>query len=189
MIRPAFIPALIFFLTACDGTSPLAPQKAVQPSVASAGASTDLRPLPFHGVTTGQLVSMEIAPPGRCPESLPMLFTHRGAGSATHFGRFTVEGSECAFFDPSDPYTVNSGMSEWTFTAANGDELYVRYDETTGIRKPPPSPWLLWSAEIYATGGTGRFENAELVEVTWSGGIHLVTFETYSTLDGRIEFR
>jgi hypothetical protein len=80
-------------------------------------------------------------------------------------------------------------MSEWTFTAANGDELYVRYDETTGIRKPPPSPWLLWSAEIYATGGTGRFENAELVEVTWSGGIHLVTFETYSTLDGRIEFR
>ena len=38
---------------------------------------------------------------------------------------------------------------------------------------------------FYATGGTGRFETAELVEVTWRGGIHLVTFETYSTLDGR----
>ena len=55
--------------------------------------------------------------------------------------------------------------------------------------EPPPSPWPLWSAEIYATGGTGRFTDAEMVDVTWSGGVHLVTFETYSRLDGRIEFR
>ncbi|MCL7971469.1 MAG: hypothetical protein M8840_12025 [marine benthic group bacterium] len=45
-------------------------------------------------------------------------------------------------------------------SAASGDELCVSYDET-----------------------------AELVNVTWSGGVHLVTFETHSTLDGRIEFR
>ena len=182
-------PALALCLTACDGTSPMSPQETADAAAVSARVPSNLVPLPFHGVTTGQLVGMEIAPPGRCPAYLPLLFTYQGAGNATHFGRFTVEGTECAFFDPSDPSTAASGASEWTFTAANGDELYVSYDETTGMSEPPPSPWLLWSAEIYATGGTGRFENAELVEVTWSGGIHLVTFETYSILDGRIEFR
>lgn len=182
-------PALALCLTACDGTSPISPQETVDAAAASARVPSDLKPLPFHGVTTGQLVGMEIAPPGRCPPHLPLLFTYRGAGNATHLGRFTVEGTECAYFDSSNPGSADSGVSEWTFTAANGDELYVSYDETTGSMEPPPSPWLLWSAEIYATGGTGRFETAELVEVTWSGGIHLVTFETYSTLDGRIEFR
>jgi len=194
MIRPSIItvlasPALALWLTACDGISPVAPQDTLDASAASARVPSDLRPLPFHGITAGQLVSMEIAPSGRCPAHLPLLFTYRGAGNATHFGRFAIEGSECAFFDPSDPSTAASGVSEWIFTAANGDELHVSYDETTGSLEPPPSPWLLWSAEIYATGGTGRFETAELVDVTWSGGIHLVTFETFSTLDGRIEFR
>jgi hypothetical protein len=179
--------ALVFSLAACDGATPLAPQEPSAESTAVLSrVPSDLKPLPFHGVTAGQLVSMEVAPPGRCPDLLPMLFSYRGAGNATHFGRFAIEGTECAWFDPSDPSTAASGDSEWTFTAANGDALYVSYDETTGSLEPP---WLLWSAEIYATGGTGRFETAELVNVTWSGGVHLVTFETYSTLDGRIEFR
>jgi hypothetical protein len=191
MIRPTIItvlasPALALCITACDGTSPMSPQEAAEAAPVTARVPTALKPLPFHGVTAGRLVSMVMAPPGRCPEYLPLLFTYEGAGNATHFGRFTVEGDECAYFDSSDPSTAASGVSEWTFTAANGDELYVSYDVTTGTLE---LPWLLWSAEIYATGGTGRFETAELVDVTWSGGVHLVTFETYSTLDGRIEFR
>lgn len=158
--------ALALCLTACDGTSPAAPQETVDAAAVSARVPADLKPLPFHGVTAGQLVSMAIAPPGRCPEYLPLLFTYEGAGNATHFGRFAIEGDECAYFDSSDPSTAASGASEWTFTAANGDVLYVSYDETTGTLEPP---WLLWSAEIFATGGTGRFETAELVDVTWSG--------------------
>lgn len=194
MIRQGLItalasPALALCLTACDGTSPVAPQETAAASAVSARVPSGLKSLPFHGVTTGQLLSMEIAPPGRCPASLPMLFTYSGMGNATHFGRFTVEGTECAYFDPSEPSTAASGVSEWTLTAANGDELYVSYDATTVSMEPPPSPWLLWSAEIYATGGTGRFADAELVNVTWRGGLHLVKFETYSKLDGHIEFR
>jgi hypothetical protein len=191
MTRPSFVTALAgtavaLGLAACDGMSPTAPQETVDATAISARVPAERKPLPFHGATAGQLVSMAMAPPGRCPEHLPLLFTYEGAGNATHFGRFAIEGDECAYFDSSDPSTAASGDSEWTFTAANGDELYVSYDETVLTLEPP---WLLWSAEIYATGGTGRFETAELVDVIWSGGVHLVSFETYSTLDGRIEFR
>jgi hypothetical protein len=123
------------------------------------------------------------APEGRCPSQLPLLFMYEGVGSATHLGRFTVEGSECAFMDPSNPTTMVSGHSEFVFTAANGDELHVAYDQTTVGFEPPPSPWLLWSAPIYATGGTGRFASAELVDVVWRGGGNLMTNDTYSTLN------
>lgn len=119
-----------------------------------------------------------------------MLFSYRGEGNATHMGRFTVEGGECAFFDPDDPGAARSGYGEWTFTAANGDELCVEYDEAVVTLEGPNSPWILFYVpSLEATGGTGRFETAELVDVTWRGGLHLGTFETWSELDGRIAFR
>jgi len=66
----------------------------------------------------------------------------------------------------------------------------VEYDEVVVTLEGPSSPWILFHApRLEATGGTGRFETAELVDVTWNGGVHLLTFETHSALDGRISFR
>ena len=177
-------------LIACDDAGPLEPEDTVATPAAQSTGASDRPGLPFHGTTTGRLVSMEPAPPGRCPPELPLLFSYRGEGNATHMGRFTMEGGECAFFDPGDPSTARTGLGEFTLTAANGDELNVEYDEVVVTLEGPSSPWILFHApRLEATGGTGRFETAELVDVTWSGGVHLLTFETHSALDGRISFR
>jgi len=157
-------------LGACEVAGPMEPARAVIPLVVQADGPPDRPDLPFHGTTAGQLLTMEMAPPGRCPPELPMLFSYRGEGNATHMGRFRY--------------------GEWTFTAANGDELCVEYDEAVVTLEGPNSPWILFYVpSLEATGGTGRFETAELVDVTWRGGLHLGTFETWSELDGRIAFR
>ena len=162
---------------------------AVASQTATAGEATP-KDRPFHGNTIGQAVGQVVpAPEGRCPMELPILFLYRGAGRATHLGTFTVEGSECVFMDPSNPASLTSGAARFVFTAANGDELHVAYDHATIGFEPPPSPWITWSASAYATGGTGRFANAELVEVTWQGGGNLVTMETYSSFDGWIRYQ
>lgn len=188
LLAAILLPAIV--LSACEDAGPLEPESVAIPRVARANGPADLPDLPFHGTTAGQLLTMEMAPPGRCPPDLPMLFSYRGEGNATHMGRFTVEGGECAFFDPDDPGAARSGYGEWTFTAANGDELCVEYDEAVVTLEGPNSPWILFYVpSLEATGGTGRFATAELVDVTWRGGLHLGTFETWSELDGRIAFR
>ena len=172
---------------ACSDIDPLGPEPTLALQVSEAGGHQKLKALPFHGSTTGRMVGMEL-PPNRCPAHLPLLFKYEGQGNATHLGRFTVQGSECVFQNPQNPMDMGTGESQFTFTAANGDELHVGYDQTTLTFEAPPSPWLLWSAPIYATGGTGRFQGAELTDVTWSGGAHLGTMETYSTFDGWIRY-
>lgn len=177
-------------LVGCEDDGPLAPAGPANSLAMQANGLSSRPNLPFHGTTAGQLLTIEMAPPGRCPPELPMLFSYRGEGNATHMGRFTVEGGECAFFDPDDPGSARSGFGRWTFTAANGDELLVEYEEAVVTPEGPASPWILFRVpSLEATGGTGRFETAELVGVTWRGGLHLVTFETWSELDGRIAFR
>jgi hypothetical protein len=112
-----------------------------------------------------------------------MLFSYRGGGTATHLGQFTVEGDECA-----DPATMTTGEGQFVFTAANGDKLFVAYDRTSVSFEAPPSPWMHWSSTPYLTGGTGRFQGAEFVDVTWGGGGNLATGEMYSNLDGWIRY-
>jgi hypothetical protein len=64
-----------------------------------------------------------------------------------------------------------------------------RCDQTTLQPEGPGSPWILQTAEVYPVGGTGRFENAELAETTWTGGPNLVMHETWSDIDGGIRLR
>jgi hypothetical protein len=143
----------------------------------------------MHGTTTGMLVGMVPAPEARCPETLPMMAMYQGVGNMTHMGKVQVGGTECLRMDPSDPSSAASGLGDFTLTAANGDHLFVTYEATVLSFEAPPSPWALWFAEVHSTGGTGRFENAELVDATWNGGVNLVTFETWSYLDGYIRLR
>jgi len=94
-----------------------------------------------------------------------VLLLYQGAGTATHLGRFTVSGSECALFDPSNPASLMSGEGQFVFTAANGDQLFVGYDRTIVGFEGPGSPRITWATPLHATGGTGRFTNAVLVDV------------------------
>ena len=180
-ISVALAPSIL--LTACGDSDLLTPDPVPELELSPAANSQEVRALPFHGSTTGMLIGMAPATPGRCPAERPMLFTYRGGGNATHLGQFTVEGDECA-----DPATMTTGNGQFVFTAANGDQLFVAYDQTTVSFEAPPSPWMLWSSTPYLTGGTGRFTDAQFVDVTWGGGGNLVTGEMYSNLDGWIRY-
>ncbi|MFH1765048.1 MAG: hypothetical protein ABIF09_12750 [Gemmatimonadota bacterium] len=183
------IPMIFAALTlACGDSALVAPELSMELVGSQAKVVKEPQAVPFHGSTTGGLVGMIPAPEGRCPPQHPLLLMYEGAGTATHMGRITVVGSECAYFNPQDPSTLSTGQSQFTFTAANGDQLFVAYDQTTIGFEPAPSPWLLWSAAIYATGGTGRLEGAVLVDVRWNGGANLMTNETYSSFDGWIRY-
>ncbi|MFH1764920.1 MAG: hypothetical protein ABIF09_12095, partial [Gemmatimonadota bacterium] len=46
---------------------------------------------------------------------------------------------ECAYFDDEDPSALSTVDGQFTFTAANGDQLFVAYDQTTIGFEPPPS--------------------------------------------------
>ncbi|MFW6330817.1 MAG: hypothetical protein ACOC3J_03735 [Gemmatimonadota bacterium] len=176
----------------CDGDSPLDPN--LSPEALQAQAARHDAPLavPFHGTTAGMLLGMHSAPPGRCPPPYYLLALYQGRGTATHLGRFTISGSECIYMEPPapgqapDPSTMAAGYADFVFTAANGDQLMVAYDEDTVEYQSDNS--ILWSATPYATGGTGRFAGAELVDVTWKGGASMVTGEIYSSFDGWIRY-
>ena len=153
----------------------------------SQNAVMNPRPRPFHGTTAGRLVGQAPAHPGRCPDGLPLLFTYRGAGVATHMGEITIEGGECVFVVPGHPETLRAGAGEYTLTAANGDRITVRYTEDT-FTLSPSSPWILWSAPMRIEEGTGRFAEARLLDVLWHGGANLMTGETWSEFDGKIVY-
>jgi hypothetical protein len=170
-------------MVACADADPLGPGPSLDLESPQALEAQEMKALPLHGSTTGMLVGMAPAPMGRCPLDRPILFSYRGEGNATHLGRFSVEGDECA-----DPITMATGNGQFVLTAANGDKLFVAYDQTTVSFEAPPSPWMLWSSTPYLTGGTGRFQGAEFVEVTWGGGGNLATGEMYSNLDGWIRY-
>lgn len=192
LTRSLAILPMILLPGACDGTAPLEPDGVAGLADRQAAVLQESRALPFHGSTSGMLVGMMGAPEGRCPAERPILLLYQGKGTATHLGQFTVVGSECASpFDPADPttlMTLNTGEGRYTLTAANGDLLTMGYDRCTLAFEPPPSPWLLWSTSPRALSGTGRFVSAELVDVTWGGGANLLTYETYSTIDGWIRY-
>ena len=182
--------ALATWLASCGDGGPLAPAVASPDAMdAVAQEGTPASPVrPMHGTTAGMLVGLAPGFPDFCPAERPLLVTYQGEGRFTHLGNTSVQGTECLFMDPSNPATAESGEGRFVLTAANGDELRVAYDRTVLEFEAPPSPWVLWSAEIRADGGTGRFANAELVDAAWSGGLNLATYETWSIMDGSIRY-
>jgi hypothetical protein len=183
VLAGTFAVALLLVFGGCE-VAPTGPAQELQ-AQQSRTSLLNPDPRPFHATTVGQLVSQALAPEGRCPADLPLLFTYHGAGQATHLGAITVDGGECVFADPADPSTLRTGAGEWTITAANGDKLMIAYAATT-ITLTPDSPWVLWSTPIQLTDGTGRFAHAQLVGVVWHGGANMVTGESWSAMDGAI---
>lgn len=99
--------------------------------------------------------------------TLPCLAEGRiqGSGRATPLGAVTVESSDCinplGLFDPSSPGTgaflFVSKAPGMTFTAQNGDRLFVTYSGTLLPKRNGPHRI---SGSFVITGGTGSYAGA-----------------------------
>ncbi|MGH7696732.1 MAG: hypothetical protein ACRENH_17215 [Gemmatimonadaceae bacterium] len=121
--------------------------------------------LPFYGRVVGELTAVPPFAPGSSDEcnrnfsgdpSAPgpsiSLFDHAN-GSFSPIGRIKLDALSC--FDPASPTSAGTG----TMTAANGDKLFIAFQNTS---QPDPSDPSRLSARgpQWVTGGTGRFRNA-----------------------------
>lgn len=138
-------------LTACDSADtldPLAPEAPQAAAIAGAADQTvpPRRARPFQARLSG---TMHVI--GVCADGAGVVALMNGSGTATHLGRFTLQG---------DPVCVSMGPADWeirstgTLTAADGDEIFVSL-QPAGYT---PDGWELWAGEV--TGGTGRFTDA-----------------------------
>lgn len=117
--------------------------------------------VPFEAYLVGVVAVDEDAE--RCGGDLPRIMDVRG--EATYLGESRFFGRHCFWMEdlvkwkkPGDPVRLDRGEAIWT--AADGDELHVRY---TGLFQPisltpPEGPY---TAVLRFTGGTGRFEGAK----------------------------
>jgi hypothetical protein len=106
--------------------------------------------LPFRGSFT-LATSGEVNCPPTCPPTT-LTITGNQEGTATHLGRFTATSVNTVDLAT----TMSTGT--FTFTAANGDQLFTTTagQETAFI--PPNISHVTFNAEI--VGGTGRFAGA-----------------------------
>lgn len=119
--------------------------------------------LPFRLSGSAVLVSQDLAPgfgpptfgrsdfDGRCSVPSDFVLTFHMEGRATHLGRYTADVQHCTQIDfASGADTQTDGVM--TLTAADGDELWDRYEQTTPVDGIP---------EVHEfVGGTGRFSGA-----------------------------
>lgn len=130
--------------------------------------------IPFKAAFFTQNPGIGFLPDPRCEEPR-LLETQVGEGEATYLGRFDAHFTFCIDISellPSDdtPGVLTEGESapynnsEVTFTAANGDKLYI---DISGAVLPSSDPNfdLMFMDPFEFIGGTGRFEGA------WGGGV------------------
>jgi hypothetical protein len=129
----------------CDrSTDPTAPST----SAGSDRGAVLVKQVPFKATfnATGTAAAL---PEDRCPV---LTVEIQGTGNATHLGRYTTEQSHCAA-PPSLAFTDG----EFTFTAANGDQIRGAY---FGEFVPLDPPLFTVDGHFTITGGTGRFAGA-----------------------------
>lgn len=102
-----------------------------------------------------------------------------GSGQATHLGNFSVSA-------PHDvDLTTRTASGTYTFTAANGDELYAEF---TGRSTPiAGTANLSIVEEATITGGTGRFADAT-GSFTVEREFDTLAESTTGSFDGTISF-
>jgi hypothetical protein len=114
----------------------------------------------------------ESAPSATPPEGCVVYIETSQTGNATHMGRFTGRGATCAkprgepvetppFWEgePAPPYVVMDFTNEMVWTAANGDELWLRPNGGVFVMSGSNGAASV-QARITIAGGTGRFEGA-----------------------------
>jgi hypothetical protein len=120
---------------------------------------------PFHGRIEGTLNIVLPFEPGSAPlcnanfsgdPAAPgpaLTLIDEATGVFLHLGRVALRAVSCV--DPASPYSSGTG----TITAANGDQLFIRF-ENTSVPDPADPARLLAAGPQWVTGGTGRFEHA-----------------------------
>jgi hypothetical protein len=162
---------MVVFALGCDQSGgPTAPTASAQPVD---GGSPAARLVPFKSTFNATGGAADI-PGDRCPA---LTIQIQGTGTATHLGNLTTVQSHCVA-PPSFAFT----NGEFTFTAANGDQLFGTYE---GELLPLDPPLAAVDGEFTFTGGTGRF-----VGTTGSGdasGVqNLATGDATVVLEGTI---
>jgi len=121
---------------------------------APVAAKNPVRPF---GVTFGGLGSL--GPPDDCPGA-QFRIGISGSGQMLHLGRVGLTSTHCTY---SAPATADSTFDQGvvTFTASNGDALYLIWHGHQVLSPLPNPTWsdidtVTWSV----TGGTGRFADA-----------------------------
>lgn len=130
-------------------------------STAAVAVASDAKP--FRA--TIDAVTTPLAPTADCP----IFLQSDQSGLATHVGEFTATGTTCGFnfrvveeppFNPGGgpPYFVADFINDVTWTAANGDQLFVLVD---GVRvESIPDGTSGNRGVVTINGGTGRFLGA-----------------------------
>ncbi len=103
------------------------------------------------------------------------------AGFSTHLGRFTGEGEH--FLNPK----AGTFVGYATYTASNGDQLFVEYaGGIVGVDPDPEAAYpFLVAAEFEVVGGTGRLANAQ-GSAHMTGGFTGIPGDLYFGLKGTL---
>jgi len=126
----------VFFVVVCEGADPVTK--------------------PFNAMWTGTVyVSERCADPNfTSPIQGPIFQTiNVGKGVSTLSGKSDWFSVVCFYFTSG---TAMAGSGWGIVTAANGDMLHVRIQNTVDLSKDPPE----WAETETTVGGTGRFEGA-----------------------------
>ena len=189
---------VVALLASCGGNTaqlPTEPALSMDRSLTERQERRTMVTLPMRGTWDNSESPPVANPPAGCLVKIETAQT----GNATHLGRFTGEGSTCVTtqtpsesppfwdHDPAPPYGVMDFENEMKWTAANGDELWL---------KPNSGVFVLSMASGAASvrgwltiaGGTGRFTGATgRLEVT--GGRSAGEPADHLEYDGEITMR
>ena len=133
-------------------------------AVSVVAADTGGADRPFTGKLTG---AAWVTPDPSCPIGLRTV--SESSGTASHLGFVSMSSSHCT------PATNVITGGQWTFVAADGDEVYMTYSGTcVPFPLPPVGETITCHTPAAIVGGTGRFTNATGVThvtgvVTWTG--------------------
>jgi hypothetical protein len=149
-MRPIIV-GMCMFAGACSGQvfhSPASPSTAaVSPGQGQAQGAVQL---PFRGTFTGESRGVVNCPP-TCPPTTVRI-TIKEKGEATQLGHYT------AIYETETDLATHTGTGTATLTAADGDELFIKYEGGETEFVPPNVSTVTLVATI--TGGTGRFAAA-----------------------------
>jgi len=169
----------------CQGltgpTHPSAVGSTLSPSSSATGTTQAQggAELPFRGSFAGTSAATADCPPACPPTTLTITAT--STGEATHLGRFTLTAVELVSL------ATKSGTGTYTFTAANGDQLFTTtVGGEDGFTEPNISR-VTQAATV--NGGTGRFAGATgtfTIRMTQTIDFATNTAALSGTLDGQI---
>jgi hypothetical protein len=112
------------------------------------------RQVPTKGTVMGEHV-LVMPDPVACPNHA-WSFSSDGEGRMSHLGRVEYSLTQCT--SPNGDGTFGS-VGQITFTAANGDKLFLDHTMTSWFAPDLP-PGFIMEGNWWANGGTGRFTTA-----------------------------